>query len=49
MPEGCLRGDNANAFEGGFRLWQDAWKDALPTKFDAPKSDEPAKAAPAVG
>ncbi len=49
MPEGCLRGDNANAFEGGFRLWQDAWKNALPTKFEAPKSDEPAKAAPAAG
>ena len=26
MPEHCRAGDNANAFEGGFRLWQPAWK-----------------------
>ena len=25
MPEHCRAGDNANAFEGGFRLWQAAW------------------------
>ncbi len=24
MPPGCRAGDNANAFAGGFRLWQDA-------------------------
>lgn len=23
MPNGCRRGDNSHAFEGGFRLWQD--------------------------
>jgi polyphosphate glucokinase len=23
LPEGCRRGDNALAFEGGFRLWKD--------------------------
>lgn len=49
IPEGCLRGDNANAFEGGFRLWKPEWKDSLPAKFEVPKSDEPEKVAPAVG
>lgn len=24
LPPGCRRGDNANAFLGGFRLWEDA-------------------------
>jgi polyphosphate glucokinase len=24
LPPGCRLGDNANAFEGGFRLWQSA-------------------------
>jgi polyphosphate glucokinase len=24
LPRGCRRGDNANAFLGGFRLWDDA-------------------------
>jgi polyphosphate glucokinase len=24
LPEGCRAGDNANAFAGGFRLWQNA-------------------------
>jgi polyphosphate glucokinase len=24
LPEGCRAGDNANAFLGGFRLWEDA-------------------------
>jgi polyphosphate glucokinase len=23
LPPGCRRGDNANAFKGGFRIWQD--------------------------
>jgi hypothetical protein len=23
LPEGVRRGDNANAFTGGFRLWED--------------------------
>ena len=22
LPPGCRRGDNANAFKGGFRLWE---------------------------
>jgi polyphosphate glucokinase len=25
LPPNARRGDNANAFEGGFRLWQDEW------------------------
>ena len=24
LPAGCRAGDNANAFRGGFRLWEDA-------------------------
>ncbi len=24
MPENCRRGDNENAFKGGFRIWQDS-------------------------
>jgi polyphosphate glucokinase len=23
LPPGCRAGDNANAFQGGFRLWED--------------------------
>jgi polyphosphate glucokinase len=30
MPERCRAGDNANAFEGGFRLWQPEWAAAVP-------------------
>jgi polyphosphate glucokinase len=26
LPPGCRRGNNATAFTGGFRLWDDAWK-----------------------
>ena len=25
LPEGCRRGENANAFKGGFRLWDPDW------------------------
>jgi len=24
VPQGCRRGDNAHAFLGGFRLWEEA-------------------------
>jgi len=30
LPPGCRRGDNSNAFLGGFRLWEDA-KDGRPS------------------
>ena len=30
LPPHCRAGDNANAFEGGFRLWQKEWADAVP-------------------
>ena len=30
MPEHCRAGDNANAFEGGFRIWQPEWAAAVP-------------------
>jgi polyphosphate glucokinase len=26
LPPNCRRGDNENAFSGGFRLWDDAWR-----------------------
>ena len=25
LPDGCRRGENANAFLGGFRLWDPDW------------------------
>jgi len=30
LPEGCRRGDNKNAFLGGFRLWDPGWLSHLP-------------------
>ena len=30
LPEGCRAGDNANAFIGGFRLWEDARGTGIP-------------------
>jgi len=27
LPERVRLGDNAHAFTGGFRLWEEAWKD----------------------
>ncbi len=29
LPPGCRRGDNENAFVGGFRLWEPDWLDRL--------------------
>jgi polyphosphate glucokinase len=37
LPPGCRRGDNANAFVGGFRLWQirgDGWPPSTADKTD---------------
>ena len=33
LPPGCRRGDNADAFQGGFRLWENALKVAKPKKM----------------
>ncbi len=30
LPPKCRRGDNENAFAGGFRLWDDAWRPRTP-------------------
>lgn len=30
LPPNCRRGDNENAFAGGFRLWDDAWRPRTP-------------------
>ena len=35
LPVGCRLGDNANAFEGGFRVWEKAWENAVPVYHDA--------------
>jgi predicted NBD/HSP70 family sugar kinase len=35
LPVGCRLGDNANAFEGGFRVWEKAWENAVPLYHDA--------------
>jgi polyphosphate glucokinase len=32
LPEGCRRGENENAFLGGFRLWDPDWLSHLTTK-----------------
>ena len=32
LPPGCRIGDNANAFLGGFRLWEDAKNGRPPTR-----------------
>ena len=37
LPAHCRAGDNANAFEGGFRLWQKDWASAVPAYDDAPR------------
>jgi polyphosphate glucokinase len=31
IPRGCRKGDNANAFLGGFRLWDEATDRRRPT------------------
>jgi polyphosphate glucokinase len=30
LPPNCRRGDNENAFTGGFRLWDDDWRPRTP-------------------
>ncbi|MSR18983.1 MAG: ROK family protein [Phycisphaerales bacterium] len=30
LPPACRLGENANAFEGGFRLWRSEWEKAVP-------------------
>jgi len=34
LPGRCRRGDNANAFLGGFRLWEREWANAVPVYED---------------
>ena len=36
LPDHCRAGDNANALEGGFRLWQKDWAKAVPVYEDTP-------------
>ena len=40
LPKGCRLGDNANAFKGGFRMWEDARGQASirPRKTRTPRS-----------
>jgi len=30
IPDNCRLGDNANAFLGGFRLWEQEWANSVP-------------------
>ncbi|MCE9619568.1 MAG: ROK family protein [Planctomycetes bacterium] len=40
LPAGCRLGDNANAFEGGFRLWEKAWENSVPIYHDAMRPNQ---------
>jgi polyphosphate glucokinase len=40
LPPGCRAGDNANAFLGGFRLWEDAGTATAPPPGGAVQSSE---------
>jgi polyphosphate glucokinase len=42
LPPGCRRGDNANAFAGGFRLWADE------AALSAPRTARPRRSRPAA-
>jgi len=46
LPPGCRAGDNANAFLGGFRLWDEAGK---PPPSAAPRADREPVGQPATG
>ena len=49
LPKGCRAGDNANAFLGGFRLWQAGRKmQSLPRKRARPKARKKSSVATAV-
>jgi polyphosphate glucokinase len=41
LPQGCRPGDNANAFRGGFRLWEEPAKHRPPSDpgADGPRAD----------
>jgi polyphosphate glucokinase len=39
LPPGCRAGDNANAFIGGFRMWQDAQKPPMRSADNHQRSD----------
>lgn len=44
LPPGCREGDNANAFKGGFRLWEESPSfQAAPTPRQAANNKDPAK------
>ncbi|HLK63614.1 MAG TPA: ROK family protein [Bryobacteraceae bacterium] len=52
LPKGVRLGDNANAFQGGFRLWQQemtAGKTAVPVLHEAPVKKAPASKKAAKG
>ena len=40
LPPGCRAGDNANAFLGGFRLWEEAAGGKTPARPTLIRSDE---------
>jgi len=40
LPTGCRAGDNANAFIGGFRLWEDAATGGVPNAFTSGEKEQ---------
>ena len=44
LPPGCRLGDNANAFIGGFRLWETSEAARSVTRAQRPRHDRPKKA-----
>jgi len=41
LPDGCRRGENENAFLGGFRLWDPDWVANLTTEREGPPEGGP--------
>ena len=42
MPPGCREGDNANAFLGGYRLWDDTSQPVILPRLPSPPNRQPA-------
>jgi polyphosphate glucokinase len=44
LPPGCRAGDNANAFKGGFQLWEESSRGTRAARARAARSRRPARA-----
>jgi polyphosphate glucokinase len=49
LPPGCTQGDNANAFRGGFRLWEDHTRDQSGHAHGVPALQDGVASAPVGG